>query len=296
MFKLFQKKPQGREGLQAQLADAQNRKDGARLAQACYDMGVYEMENGDPARAMLWLSRADTIFSARDDVYKKVGKTVREDCSERIRQLEDMPTMTSQLTAQVEEKAEELGEVQARLWGLLTMARLGKVGRRLAAIPGCGVLGELDRAAELVLRSFQEPVSQEEFGFLRDTCDRLYELGDADCFWGASQEAEVPGRPSMQVFDLNGLLTLTELNLYLDSHLTLLTEGEGSSGPETGLIPCGLLPDYYLRTGAGPLEDVPQVKAEVERIWDDYEFIRSGVTWKEMSDRLARYQELDLLA
>lgn len=296
MFKLFQKKPQGREGLQAQLADAQNRKDGASLARACHDMGVYEMENGDPDRAMLWLSRADTIFGARDDVYKKVGKPVREDCSERIRRLEDLPMMTNQLTAQVEEKAEELGEMQTRLWGLLTMARLGKVGQRLAAIPGCEVLGALNRAAELVLRSFQGPISEEEFQFLRETCDQLYELGDADCFCDPSQQAEVPGRPAMQVFDLNGLLVLTELNLYLDSHLTMLAEGAGSSGPETGLIPCGLLPDYYLRTGAGRLEEVPQVRAEIERLWDDYEFIRSGVTWKEVSDRLARYQELDLLA
>lgn len=296
MFQLFQKKPRDLEGLRAQLADAQRGKNAPRLAQACYDMGVHYMEKGDPARAMLWLSRADTVFSARDDVYKKVGKTVREDCSERIRRLEDMPTMTSQLTAQVEEKAEGLGEMQIRLWGLLTMARLGKVGRRLAAIPGCGVLGELDRAAELVLRSFQEPVSREEFQFLRETCDQLYELGDADCFWGASQEAEVPGRAPVQAFDLNGLLTLTELNLYLDSHLTMLEEGKGSGDAETGLIPCGLLPDYYLRTGEGRLEDLPQIKAEVERIWDDYEFVRSGTTWKDAADRMARYQELDLLA
>lgn len=296
--KLFQKNPtvQNMETLRAQLADAQKQNDGPGLVRAYYTMGVHEMECGDPSRAMLWLSRADAICSARDDVYEKVGNTVREDCSERIGQLEEAPLLTNQIAAQVEEKAEELGETQIRLWGLLTMARLGKVGQRLAVLPGCGVLGALERSAELVLRSLQGPVSEEEVQFLRDTCDQLYELGDSAFFSNPAQQVELPGCAPMQVFDLNGLLTLTELNLYLDSHLTMLAEGLGSGDAEVGLIPCALLPDYYLRTRDGALEEVPQIRAEVERIWSDYDFVRSGVTWKEVSERVAQYRELDTLA
>jgi hypothetical protein len=253
------------------------------------------MENGDSARAMLWLSRADTIYSARDEIYNKVGKPLREGCSERIRQLDDMPLLTNQITVQIEERAEELTATQLRLWGLMTMARLGKVGQRLSVIPGCEVLGELDRAVELIVRSFQTAISAEEMEFLRNTCDRLYQLGDAACFWDPNQQVEIPNHPPMQVFDLNGMLTLTELNLYLDSHITLLTEGEEHSDPESGLVPCGLLPDYYLRTGTGSMEEMPQMRAEAERIWDDYEFVRTRSSWKEVSDRLTQYEHLDIL-
>ena len=44
------------------------------------------------------------------------------------------------------------------------------------------------------------------------------------------------------------------------------------------------------------LEEVPQIKAELERIWSDYEFVCSGPTWEDVAERVNRYKELDILA
>lgn len=89
------------------------------------------MERGEPDRAQLWLHRADTVFSARDEVYEKVGEKLADDCSERIGRLEDEHILANDAPAQVEEKAAGLGDVRVRIWGLLSLARLVKLGKRL---------------------------------------------------------------------------------------------------------------------------------------------------------------------
>lgn len=285
------------EELEQRLAKAQESHDLAGLAKIYYDMGVHCMKGGDPNRAMMYLSWADSIFSSRDDVYEQVKESVRDDCSNRIMQLEEEPLLTNQIPEQVQEQAEWLlDDIQTRLWGLLTMARLVQVGNRLAGLPGCEVLGDLGQAVDLILRSFQERISQEEFQFLMDTCDRLYELGDDECFSDMTSQAEVPGGAPIQVFDLNGLLVVTELNLYLDSHIRLLTEGPDNSEAETDLIPCALLPDYYLRTCKEDLSLLPQIQKEVERIQADCEFVRSKISWDDIARKVAEYKELDILA
>ncbi len=283
--------------MEQRLVRAQEREDLPALAKIYYDMGVHCMKNGDPNRAMLYLSRSDTIFSSNDDVYDQVRESVREDCSKRIGELEEMPLLTNQIPEQVEETAALLlDDIQTRLWGLLTLARLTKVGQRLCGLPGCEILGELGRITDLILQSFQQPITQEEFQFLMDACDQLYELGDDECFSDLTQEADVPGGAPIQAFDLNGLLVLTELNLYLDSHLRLLSQGPESSEAEPGLIACALLPDYYLRTCREDLSLLPQIQQEIARIQDDCEFVRSNIGWQDIAERIAKYKELDILA
>ncbi len=64
------------------------------------------------------------------------------------------------------------------------------------------------------------------------------------------RQVEVPENSPIQIFDLNGFLVLTELNIYLDIFLSEIEE-EGMS--EIDIVPCALLPDYYLLTDKGVL-------------------------------------------
>ncbi len=149
-----------------------------------------------------------------------------------------------------------------------------------------------------MLKSFQEPITQEEYSGLMDICNDLYDFGDSEAFYGGGQ-IPVPGGPPFQVFDLNGMAGAhLELNGYLDSHLrflSALSQGQEPSRADSGMVGCTLLPDYYVRIGAGELEQVPQIKAELRRIWSDFDFVRSRVTWEEVADRVREYQELDIL-
>lgn len=297
MFHMFGNKGAGSE---KRLAECQRKKDWAGLAKAYYHLGAEAMDNGNPNRALLWLGRADTIYSADDAVYDKVGEKLADDCSDRIGHLEGEALLCNDIPAKVGEMAEALGDVKVRVWGLLSLARLVKLGERLAVLPGCEVFGKLGWAVDTVLKSLQQPLTEREFNRLQNMCSAFYELGDAPEFWGFGSEIAVPGGAPFQVFDFNGMMGVhLEIDAYLDGHLKMacaLEQGDALPVPETGIIGGALLTDYYVRTGAGRLEDVPQIKEELERIWSDYEFVCSDITWELVGQRVEAYKGLDILA
>ena len=296
MFGLFGKK--ATPSPEERLADLQRKGDWAGLANAYYELGVEAMDKGDLNRAQLWLHRADTIYSADDDVYEKVGEKLTDDCSDRIGILEEKEELLyNAVPAQIEEKADGLEDPQVRVWGLLSAARLVKLGERLAKLPGCEVLGQLAWAVDMMFKSFQTPPAQEEYQRLMDVCNALYELNGKAAYY--TGEVEVPGGAPLQLFDLNGMMgTEQELNGYIDGHLRLiaaLSQGaEELPIAESGAVGCALLPDYYVRTGSAKPEDAPRFKAELDRIWSDYDFVRSGLTWEAVGERLSKYKELDI--
>ena len=282
------------------LAEFQRQKDWAGVSRTYYELGVAAMDAGSLNKAQLWLHRADTIYSADDNIYDRVGEKLMDDCSDRIGRLEEEDGLFyNAIPAEIETKAEELNDPQVRVWGLLSIARLVRLGERLGRLPGCEVLGQLDWAVDLMLRSLQTMPSQEAYQRLMDMCDALYELNGKKIYY--TGEIEVPGKAPFQLFDLNGLFGVEqELNGYTDNHLRLLaalSQGmEEQPQAESSIVACALLPDYYVRSGADRLEDVPQIKAELQRIWSDYEFVRSGVTWEGVEKRIADYKQLDILA
>lgn len=283
------------------LAEPQKKRDWAGLVKVYYELGVSAMDGGDLNHAQLWLHRADTIYSADDTTYEKVGDKLTDDCSDRIGTLEDEEELFyNAVLAQIEAKAEALNDVQARVWGLLSIARLVKLSRRLSALPGCEALGELDWAVDMMFRSLQTLPPPEEYQRLMDLCNALYELNGKPAYY--TGEIEVPGGAPFQMFDWNGMFGVEqELNGYTDSHLRLLAAlsqevVDPTAAPETDVVACALLPDYYVRTGAEDLSQVPQIRAELERIWSDYDFVRSGITWDAVGKKLDEYKQLDILA
>lgn len=292
---LFQKKKKP-----GSVEECQKNQDWTGLAKCYYQMGVDAMEAGDLNHAQLWLSRADTIYSADDDIYDGVGEKLMDDCSDRIGQLEEKPLLYNSVPASVEEMADSMGDAEVRVWGLLSLARLVKLGERLAVLPGCEFLSRLGWAIDTILKSFQEPPTEDEFNGLQDICDALYEWGDSTDFWGLGSEINVPGGAPFQLFDLNGMMgTHLEIDAYLHSHLNLicaLSQEEEPPAPETGIITGALLLDYFVRTGADKLEEVPHIKAELERISSDYDFLHSELNWERIRERIETYKNLDILA
>lgn len=297
MFHLFEKRG---AVLEKRLSEYQRKQDWAGLAKACYQLGAEAMDKGNPNHALLWLGRADTIYSSEEAVYEQVWEKLMDDCSDRLGHLEGEHILYNDIPAKVGKKAESLENGKVRVWGLLSLARLVKLGEKLAALPGCEMFGKLGWAVDTVLKSLQEPLADKEFEEMQDLCSALYEFGDSPEFWGLGSEIIVPGGAPFQVFDLNGMMGVhLELEAYLDGHLNMVDareQGEELPAPETGIIVGALLPDYYVRTGAGRLEEVPQIKNELRRIWSDYEFVRSDITWEMTAQRLEAYRRLDVLA
>ncbi len=299
MFGLFEKK-----GAKERLDNCLKKKDWDGVSKAYYDLGVAAMEQGSLYQAVLWLNRADTVYSASDKVYQHMSKNrlfrkeIVTDCSNRIGTLEETSLLYNTLPAEVEEKANELNQPQLRIWELLSIARLTKLGEALSKLPGCQVLGTLGWAVDIILQSLKEPITQEEYQKLMNICNGLYDFGDSQEFY-AGGEIQVPGGAPFQVFDLNGMMGVhLEVNGYIDNHLRLLSAlSQGKEPPEAEMfvLGCTLLPDYYVRTGTVNLENHPKIQAELERIWDDYDFVCSSPTWIQTAERIRNYKSLDLL-
>lgn len=299
MFGFGKKKMKEDKTPEMRLAEFQRKNDWAEVSRTYYELGVTAMDAGDLHKAQLWLHRADTIYSADDNIYDKVGEKLMDDCSDRIGRLEDEDGLFyNDIPAEIEARAKELSDSQVRVWGLLSIARLVRLGERLSKLPDCEVLGQLNWAVDLMFHSFQILPSQEAYQRLMDMCNALYELNGKPVYY--SGEIEIPGRLPFQLFDLNGLFGVEqELNSYTDNHLRLLAAlsqgAEELPQAESSIVACALLPDYYIRSGADRLGDVPQIKAELQRIWSDYDFVRDRLTWKEVGKRIADYKQLDIL-
>ena len=299
MFGFGKKKMKEDKTPEMRLAEFQRKNDWAEVSRTYYELGVTAMDAGDLHKAQLWLHRADTIYSADDNIYDKVGEKLMDDCSDRIGRLEDADGLFyNEIPAEIEARAKELSDSQVRVWGLLSIARLVRLGERLSKLPDCEVLGQLNWAVDLMFHSLQILPSQEAYQRLMDMCNALYELNGKPVYY--SGEIEIPGRLPFQLFDLNGLFGVEqELNSYTDNHLRLLAAlsqgAEELPQAESSIVACALLPDYYIRSGADRLGDVPQIKAELQRIWSDYDFVRDRLTWKEVGKRIADYKQLDIL-
>ena len=278
------------ENCEKTLKQLEERRDWPGLAKTYYEMGCAAMDQGRLERAALWLHRADTIYSAEDETYEAVGDRLIDDCSDRIGRLEEAPLLYNQIPQQIEQAAQEMDDLLVRLWGLLSIARLVPLMNRLSRLPGCQSLSRLDWITEVILRSFQAPITQEQFELLSYHCNAFYDLTDSELFYAGGQ-IEVPDGPPFQMFDLNGMMGVyLELNSYLDNHLRWLTAPAGQEPPpETGAVSCALLLDYYVRVSDQPLDQIPQVQAELDRIWDDYRFLQSGVIWSQVGQRRRAY-------
>lgn len=290
MFEFFKKKSLSPE---ERIAECQRKKDYVGLAKAYYELGKSAMEAGDQGRAMLWLSRADTVYSARDDVYDKVGEKITDDCGQRIGELEDTPLLNNEIEPPITEQVKTLGDAQVRIWSLLSLARLIPAANKLGALPGCGVLGKLDKCLALVLQSFQDPITPDEFDFIVNVCGELTEFSDSEHFFAGGEIPCSAGAP-LQVFDLNGLTMLLNIEAFFDGHLRTLA---GQPIDDAGeMIACALIFDYWTRAVGGDIRNIPQVKAELDRIQSDYEFMRTGPTLSAVAQRIEEYKALDIFA
>lgn len=290
MFELFKKKSVSPE---ERIAECQRKKDYAGLAKACYELGKTAMEAGDQGRAMLWLSRADTVYSARDDVYDKVGETITDDCSQRIGELEEAPLLVNEIESPITEQVNTLGDPQVRVWSLLSLARLIPTANKLGALPGCGVLGKLDKCLSLAFQSFQDPITPDEFDYIMNTCNELSEFSDSEHFFAGGEVPCSAGAP-LQVFDLNGLTMLLNIEAFFDGLLRTLAGHPVDDAGE--MIACALIFDYWTRTVGGDIRNIPQVKVELDRIRSDYEFICTGPTLSTVARRIEEYRALDIFA
>lgn len=282
---------------QAGLEELQAQEDWVGLARAYFAKGKACLDQGDQARARLWLGRAQTLCDSDDSVCQTVGDKLVDQCSDLLGELEEAPLPENRVAQRVEEEAQSLNDGQRALWGLLTLCRMERLLVRLGQLPGCAPLGDTGEVVEILLGVFTGRDEAPAVEKLEAYDDALYEIEDSPAFRDLRLTVEVPGGAPLQLFDLNGDLALTNLNLYIDYVIHGPLSGEGSEldvDELASMVGSGLLSDYWLRTQDGGLDELPQVKAEEERIWDDLAFLRAQPGREAFLERVARYRAMEL--
>lgn len=282
--------------------------DGAGLVRAYYAMGKDCLAKGDQERARMWLGRAEAICSASDEVYEAVGDKTVDDISDLLGELEDAPVLVNRLTEEIGEGAKVLDDGQRALWGLLTFCRLEKLLTGAGTLPGCAVLGRTGEVIDTLLDVFGGRIDPSAVDRLAAYNNYLYELSDSPAYTDLRQTLPVAEGEPFQLFDLNGELVLTNLNLFVDYVLHGPLDPNKLSDPKeaqaaamldvdelSGVAACALLSDYYLRTRTGALEGMAPIQAEMERVRADLEFVRSRPTEEAFRARAEEYRAMELL-
>lgn len=294
----FGKKKQGTKGLKEKAALQEENMELGELAETYYELGKAYAEKGDSERARLYLERSSTLYSNFDQVCGS-SEDFMDDCNERIGALEAKPLLGNKILEQVKEKSELLSNAQKYYWGLLSLARFQAVFQHLAGCQNCRILGEFSQVMDMLCRAVGQESQVEELDYSLDFITRFYDFCDSEAFVDTKNQAELGQGAPFQLFDLNGNSTVTLMHLFVDKFISVLRDGfgtvEGNEEAEVGFVPCTLLMDYYLRTREGDIQEIPQVRAEFNRIWSDYDFVKSHPVPQDVLHRLEQYRKLDIL-
>lgn len=270
----------------------------SKLSEKYYRMGKEYQLKGDLERARLYLERASTIYSNFEQVFDECG-TFMYDCDEQVGMLEEEELLYNEVLEQVEEKAEELTNRQSYLWGILSFARMQKIFEKLSGCEDCGMLKEMGRVLDVLCHGVEQTLTAEELEYLQDFVSRFYGFDNSEAYVRESNQVSLENGRNLQVFDLDGNSTLTCLHLFLDKCACILESGfhmaDFGEPAELDFIPGTLMIDYYLRNEEGDPHEILQLQAETERIWSDFEFVKSGPDIREMAERIRNYRELDIL-
>lgn len=291
----------------ADLDVLQAKNDWAGLARAYFSIGKDALDKGDPDRARLWLGRCQALTDSSDSIYGAVGGRIIGQCSDLLCQLEDAPLLGNRVVERIEDEFSTLDGTGKRLWGLLTLCRLERLLSAAGSLPGCEMLEHTGEVIDALLTHVYGEVDSDAWETLEEYNDFFTEFGETPAYYDLRQQLPVPAGSPFQLLDFNGEILPTELNLYLDVIVNgdlSPAEMEGLApravldaldlNDQSGLIRCALLSDYWLRTREGKLEDISQVKAEEERIWDDLSFLRGNPDEASVRSRARQYRQLEL--
>jgi len=291
----------------AGVEELQERGDWAGLARAYFAKGKEYLAQGDKERSDLWLGRAQAICDSNDKVYEKLGDRFAGECADLRGELEG-GLFGIGVAERIEAEYETLGGAQKRLWGLLTLCRLEKLLTAAGNIPGCEDLKDTGAVIDALLDHYYGEADAAAWDKLENYNEFAMAWGDLPAYLDARSVLPAPAG-EFQLFDLNGEIVPTEVGLYLDVVVSgdlSPEETQDLDAPkvldaldlndQSGLVRCGLLTHYWLRVQDGPLDAVPQVKAEAARIWDDLAFLRTAPDEAAVRARAAQYRALDILA
>lgn len=286
---LFGSKEKGVGELLEDLKKAQRSKDFVKTAKLYYEVGACYYQQGNKEKAWLYLNRFDTLSGSQDEIYEKIPEKLMDQASDWIGELEEADLYLNELMNWAEEAAEELDVIQRAKWNLLTLARFEMLFQQLSRLSGFELLNRYGRVVEILAQALYEPVGEAEYkealGFVKE----FYPFTDSKALADVSNCVSIAGGGDFEAYDLQGSCTLLNMYTLLDDILQYAEQRRNMGEIGTDLLTNVLLADYYIRTHEEPLREIPAVRAEVERIQADLEFVKGNPVRAEFMERMHQH-------
>lgn len=282
------------EELYAVLRKAQGEGDYLEVTRLYFKIGKKYMEQGNEEKAMLYISRFDTMVGSDDSILKKISSQKVGQAVQWIGMLENRRLFANEVHNLTEEKGLSLDITQKIQWNLLTLARFNILMKRLSELYGFEVLKDFEEVIHMLTQGQYRSLGEEELDFLRQFILDFYPFTDSKALADTANQIEISDGAALEAYDLTGNSALVNMYLLLDE-LIQMAEGE-EKDVTVDFVPNALLTDYYVRTREEDLNSITALKEEKDRICSDYEFVMEHPEQKEFMTRMEKYMKLSLPA
>ncbi len=275
--------------------------------------GAQSADSGDNGRAHMWYCRAvitaqlsdqlgcaDDTDAGEDDQYD-----IASGCAER---LDNFPELLDALDQGVRSTWETLTPLARFTWGFFALCRTERLLLGLSTLQNCERLAEISWVLDWLQTMDGNP---DNMGRLRIFIQFLQDWSASRSYADTRQQLPVPGNLPFTPMDLELDQTIDVISHFLtgidhanavrDPSLSyqqkldqLYSDELDDEGTGPSLVASGMLSGYWLRTFSCPMEQVPQVQAELQNIRDDLAFLQGDPTADAIQARIDRYRDWNL--
>lgn len=299
--------------LLTKLSAAQEQNDYKQVAKLYLKLGKAYRQEGKLSKAIYYLNRFDNLVSGDDDLYETFEKQDLQ-ATQWIVELEiQQEPYEKSIQSQVVEKSKELNDLQKIQWILLTMSRFCSLFERISVLEDFEGFEKLSEMVDLICGGLYGTLDADDSDEIQDAMDQYDELiedvFDSEVMCDYTQTVRIPDQPDFVPADLeSGDVGTYYLGMAFTAMQSFIFDAEGqlSECPISGaakleepvemkFAACGILADYYYRTSDAELKDVPQIRGETERIFSDYDFVKSEPDYEAFQERINVYKTIMLV-
>lgn len=272
---------------------AQKKGNFSKISKLYFKIGKTYKKLGNTEKAIYYLECFDSLVGGDDKLYKKFMRKDDKAMDWIIDMQCEQPPITESVRKEVVEKISTLNTMQIAQWNLLTLARCTMLFQKFSKLSAFHILARYETVLNMLMKGIYGHQKAVDMDLLSFFCDELDDVFDSINSVDNRNKITIEGGADFVVTDLNGDDGTFQLTMVLDD-LKTLAIGENVDALEGNFIPNGLFADYYIRTQDVVLKNIPWIQQEKERIWSDFEFVKSCPQEQEFATKMATYMKLAL--
>ena len=257
-----------------------------------YELAQRYQQEGKEEKALVYLNRFDELVGCDDDLYEQFEEQDKQ-ASEWIALMKEKPSYAKEIRDWVQEKETKLNKLQKMQWNLLTLARMNQLFAKFSELSGFEVFDEYEEILDILTGSIYFGSDLEEEQRLDDFLLDLEDTIEMEHMISDKSKIEMEDGADFEALDLLGDGMYTNMMLALYGIVDTL-EGEVDKEISLDFVTNAMHISYYARTCEQPMNEIPALAKELERIKEDYEYVTTSPNDDDFTRRMSLYKKLIL--